>query len=51
MWRLGVLCAFDVPLCGSTAFDVRAGLFEESGLTGKYQLKGVVYVEGILLLT
>jgi hypothetical protein len=31
MWRLGVLCAFGVPLCGGTAFDVRAGLFAGSG--------------------
>jgi hypothetical protein len=32
-------CAFDVPLCWGTAFDVRvrAGLFAGSGLTGKYQ--------------
>jgi hypothetical protein len=27
----------DVPLCGGTAFDVRAGLFAGSGLTDKIQ--------------
>jgi hypothetical protein len=35
MWRLGVLCAFDAPSCGGTAFDVRAGLFVGNGLTDK----------------
>jgi hypothetical protein len=44
MWRLDVLCAFDVPLCGGTAFDVRAGLFSGSGLADKS-------MEGNLLLT
>jgi hypothetical protein len=30
-----IVCAFYVPLCGGTAFDVRAGLFSGSELTDK----------------